>query len=100
MDRALKWHIVLHFLFFRATRGCERGTAAVHALFDAWDRGDYERLFDTFMADVAKGDRRGPRPAPSSTVAHALTLVRPGELSHATHLLTNLGIANAHNPPS
>ncbi len=84
----------MHFFFWRSVRGGERGRAILKARFDAWERKDYARVFDTLMSDAARARGKGPR-TPEASISRVMILVHAGQLSKATRVLTSLGVADA-----
>ncbi|MEM9998880.1 MAG: hypothetical protein AAF809_14355, partial [Bacteroidota bacterium] len=93
-DRALKWFLCAHFLFWRSVRGGPRGRTQLRARFAAWECGDYAHVYDCFMTDVENARRRGPRPRPTTDIHRALELVYVGELGKAVKLITSKGIGD------
>ena len=108
LERALKWHFILHDVLLRGPR---RGTtgggrAAVHHLlglrFQLWRDGQRETLITELLADrrrcsdqqARRRHRHDPERDRQQRIARVLDLVRDGELSRAMRLLHSLGIAD------
>ena len=104
LTRGLKWRLALDAMLLRAPdRGGRRlgtsGAGEIDCRFACWRDGDYDKLVHWWQVASAAARRRRERrthrlrnTSEEGRVAHALQLIRDGELSRAQAMLLSLGV--------